>query len=325
MTGKELIAINNVGNRFSDLSIHIFLNKYKHRIKQVQVSNVGNIQITQKPLKDNFWRGIIYKVSNFYSKKFAVLLSNLRLVPKMEIRFITNMDIIKNINKSFIKKKLFKLKLFYAKEFITINSRAFDLFEKDKNYISEDLIVLLDFELDHPETVAIRGNVDKNTAEKHYYHLKKLMSNLSNLYNKEVVVCIHPKDNLENKKNIFPDFKVVQFQTRKYICKAFLVLFFESSAIIDAILMNKKIITLTSNFLDENMDRGSLLYHKKVGIFLMNIQDNIITSSNKDEIISTLYNSKKKYSDYIKSNVAPDGDRLGYEKVIKVLKNRFFN
>ena len=110
MTGKELIAINGLGTVFSDLSVHIFLNKYKNRIKQVQLSNIGDIRRPHIIQKGHFWRSIIFKVFKFYSQRFTVLLSNLRLVPKMEIRFITNLDIIKNINKSFIKKNLFKLK-----------------------------------------------------------------------------------------------------------------------------------------------------------------------------------------------------------------------
>ena len=58
MIGKELIAINNLGKLFSDLSIHLFLNK--HRIKLIQISQIGNIQITQTPIKGHFWNGIKY-------------------------------------------------------------------------------------------------------------------------------------------------------------------------------------------------------------------------------------------------------------------------
>ena len=60
---------------------------------------------------------------------------------------------------------------------------------------------------------------------------------------KKIVVCIHPRDNLEVKKKIFKDFEVLQNVTSENIIKSFLVIF-ESSAIIDAILTKKRIITL---------------------------------------------------------------------------------
>ena len=72
------------------------------------------------------------------------------------------------------------------------------------------------------------------------------------MYNKKLVVCIHPSDNLELKKKYFPNIKVVQYQTIENIYKAFLVLFIESSAIVDAIFHKKRILTLISNYLREN-------------------------------------------------------------------------
>ena len=54
----------------------------------------------------------------------------------------------------------------------------------------------------------------------------------------------------------------------------------------------------------------------------MNIVDEI--KINKDELISVLDKAKENYSDYIKSCIVPDGNQLGYEKIIDILKNKFF-
>ena len=73
------------------------------------------------------------------------------------------------------------------------------------------------------------------------------------MYNKKAVVCLHPTDNLQLKKKYFPNLEVVQHQTTENTYKAFLVLFIESSAIVDAILLKKRILNLISNFFRRKM------------------------------------------------------------------------
>ena len=129
-------------------------------------------------------------------------------------------------------------------------------------------------------------------------------------------------DNLELKKRLFADFKVIKYQTRENIFKAFLVLFFESGAIIDAILLKKRIATLFSKTLDENQIKHGENYMKEVGIIKINIEDE--TAFDKDDFLFKLDKAKENYSDFIESNIAPDGNNIGYEKIIKTLKERFF-
>ena len=61
---------------------------------------------------------------------------------------------------------------------------------------------------------------------------------------------------------------------------------------------------------------------KKVGLLGINIEDEIKIDKNK--LLSKLDDVKKNYSNYIKPFIAPDGNNLGYEKIIKILKERFF-
>ena len=114
----------------------------------------------------------------------------------------------------------------------------------------------------------------------------------------------------------------VQYKTRENVFKAFLVLFFESSAVIDAILLKKRIVTLASKCMDENQLIFGQDYCMKVGILKINIEDE--TTFNKDDFLSQLDQAKENYTQYIKSNIAPDGNNIGYEKIIKTLKERFF-
>ena len=87
MIGKELIVINYFGRNFSDIKIHFLLAKY--RIKQVLISYDAKCLTAFGPLHNSFWKNLIFKLNKNYSHKLIVLLSNLGLVPKVEIRFMT--------------------------------------------------------------------------------------------------------------------------------------------------------------------------------------------------------------------------------------------
>ena len=323
MVGKTLIGINAVGRSFKCLKVHFLI--ARHKIKLVQITNTGNIQSNMHILKGFFWKSLLYKFNHDYGHKFTVLLSNLGLVLKNEIRFTTNSKFIehKTKGKTFLKKIFNYLNLQYAKELIIINSRAFDTIKESQIKIEENQIVLLDEPLEDPQWILLKKKLDQKNFEKHYCYLIRLLKHLSSIYKKEVVICIHPMDNLELKKKLFADFKVIKYQTRENIFKAFLVLFFESGAIIDAILLKKRIATLISKILDENQISHGESYMKEVGIIKINIEDE--TAFDKDDFLFKLDKAKENYSDYIESNIAPDGNNLGYEKIIKTLKERFFH
>ena len=52
--GKEIILINSLGRTFSEIKVHYLLNK--KNIKQIMISNIGNIQGTKKPVFSRFLR-----------------------------------------------------------------------------------------------------------------------------------------------------------------------------------------------------------------------------------------------------------------------------
>ena len=60
----------------------------------------------------------------------------------------------------------------------------------------------------------------------HYKNFNRRLELISNFLNKEVIICIHPNDNLEEKKKFFPNFKVKKYLTRDYIYKSKVVMLF---------------------------------------------------------------------------------------------------
>ena len=322
MVGKELIGIDFFGKSFRHLKARILIARQK--IKLIQISHFGNIQSNLTSLKGFFWKGLLYKFNHNFAHNLTVLLSNVGLISKIKIRFITDSKIIKyRKNGKGLFKKIFNyINLYFAKEFILVNSISFDKITESRLKIEENQIVLLDEIMNDPQWTVFRKKLDEKKTQKHYRYLIKLLKHLSNIYNKKVVVCLHPNDNLELKRKIFPDFKVVKYQTQENVFKAFMVLFFESSAILDAILLKKRIITLFSDFMDKNQISHGEDYANEVGISKIKIEDKI--TFNRDDFLLKLDKAKEKYSNYIKTYLAPDGENIGYEKIIKTIKERFF-
>jgi len=327
MKEKELIGISNFGTRIPELKVFFLLKR--HKIRQVQISAVGNAYWKQSlgPIESFFWKNLLWKLKHVYAYKFTVLLSNLGLISKIEIRFISNPDIIryKKITSSIYKKIFNYYKLSFAKELILINSRSFDIIKSSNIKVGENQIVLLDEQLNNYQWGRFRKLLDKKEITKHYCNLNRALKQFSNVYKKKIIVSIHPNDDLELKKKYFSDFEVVQYQTRENIYKAFMILFFGSSAIIDAVILKKRIIGIVSSVMDKNQIRAVSQYIDECGIEKINIDDDVIVDAdNKNDLLLKLDKATKNYSNFVNSYIAADGNNLGYEKIINTLKSRFF-
>ena len=318
MEQKDLVALRFFRNDFSLIKTLLLFKKYN--IKQVIIANAGNVQYTLKSIQGFFWKGFLYKIEKIYTHQIIVMLSNLKIIPKIDIKFLTN----SKIEKYTKKKNIFNyLKLSQVKETMLINSRSFDILKEDTSEINENQIVLLDEMLNTPEWSRFRSQINADQVNEHYFKLKKLLRCLSNMYNKKIVICLHPKDNLDEKKKLFEGFRVVQHKTRENIFKSFIVLFFETSAIIDAFLLRKKMITISSKVMDQNQIDGGMHYHDQAGVININIDQNL--NLKKDDFLKQLDEAIKKYDSYINEYITPDGQQLGYKKVIKILKDKYFN
>ena len=187
MKEKELIGINSFGLRVPELRVFFLLKR--HKIKQVQISSVGHAYWKQSlgPIKSFFWKGLFWKLTHVYAYKFTVLLSNLGLISKIEIRFVTNPDIInyRKINSSIYRKIFNYFKLSFAKEFILINSRSFDIIKNNKITVDEKQIVLLDIIYNNPQWTKFRNLLDEKKITELYYNLNRILRQFSNIYKKK--------------------------------------------------------------------------------------------------------------------------------------------
>ena len=190
----------------------------------------------------------------------------LNIFPKVELRFLTNKKhYLKATNNFFFKlsKKQNLFTIFYTKNFELINSASYDINLSNKLKKSEDKIVMVDTKINHHDNVTYTGGISEKDVEKCYKTLEIFLNNLSKTYRKPVTVCIHPSEDLTKIQNFLKDFEVVKHQTKENIYKSFITLFYESSAIVDAILLKKKIIALENSMMGRGWVQSSNHYHKK--------------------------------------------------------------
>ena len=252
VSNKQIVMINSLGQSYSELKVHFLLNR--KNISQIMISNVGNIQGKEKPTLSKLISFIFFKKIPKYLYLFFY---GMGLLKKVSVRFTSNRYIYEN----------FKDKRFSSvKNYELINSRSFDNLMLNNSPINEENIVFLNPDINHPEWVQIRGTIDENTECEIYSIFESFLEGLSNLYSKKVVVCIHPLNRLDHIKKLFKNFDVVQFETPENIRKAEIVIFADSSSIVDAITLKKKIVCIKRVKLNQKFLNFVPAYHN-IGLF----------------------------------------------------------
>ena len=211
-----------------------------------------------------------------------------------------------------------------------INSRSYDIlkeniFEKKNKYIS-----VLDEQLNDPQWLRFREKFDQQQIDDHYRNLNIYLNKLSVGLKKEILICLHPNDDLNEKKNIFKNFKVEKYKTRENIFKSYLVLFFESSAIIDAVLLNKNIATIKSKILDEYQKACGEFYIQELKIPYIDIDNIPNYNLNLENLTSKKFlkdenELKDNYKKYLEKYICRLNENTeGYKKIVNTLNERYF-
>ena len=97
--------------------------------------------------------------------------------------------------------------------------------------------------------------------------------------------------------------------------------FFDSSAILPAFVMNKKVITLQSK-LFKGIRYNSDLYKDYLNLKSLNINNDI--KIDKNQFIKDLENRTKSYYNYLKTYSASNLLEPGNKFIIKYLKKKYF-
>ena len=144
------------------------------------------------------------------------------------------------------------------------------------------------------------------------------MKIIKKTFKKEIIICLHPFSNMKEAKKIFKLFRVVQNQTSKFIQISYIVIFHQSSSIVEAIYQNKKIINLRSNLMGYYLNYRNKLYSKKMN--LLSIQLKKKYKINKKEMLVKLQKNIFTYSKYIKNNIESNKNISHDEQICQEIK-----
>lgn len=315
---KELYLINSNSKNLNLIRVYFLIKKFK--IKQFQITNVGNEQYSNVLSNKFIFKKILFIFKKKINPFIVTLLSLVGIISKIEIRFTSIKTWIDGINRNPIKKFLHNKGFFYAKKLILVNSMAYDRMVFDKEKTSEKYIVHIDASLNYYHKTDVRGVLDKKSYENHYKYLNIFLKNISKLYNKKIIVCIHPSYNLNEHKKMLASFKVVKFKTRDYIKKAFLVTFFDSTVILDALIQQKRVVGIISEYTSQNDVLRQTAWSKNIGCTIERLNKNY--KFNKKKYIYLKKNNKKKYQIYLKNYLQRETEP-GINKIIKYLKKNY--
>jgi len=322
---KELIIWCNIGRLWRFFRIHYLLKKINAKliyIHEIGMSNSSPIH----SVKSTLVRFFFYKLPH----KVVIFLSILNIFPKIDLRFLS----IKNhydkaINSFFYKisKKFKYLNFFYTRDFELINSISYDYFRSNNSEVTEEKIVFVDTNINHHDTIKEGDGVNDETFDKCYKDLEIYLKMLSDKFKKPVVICVHPSVNINRIKNLLKDFEIVKYQTKENIYKSFIVLFYNSSAIVYALFLKKRIITIENKRMGESWVKAVSLYPDKVGLLKIDIQkENKILD--KDLFLKKMDDITKsdKYNNFISGFLESDtSGMVGSDKIINIIKKRYFN
>jgi len=324
---KILLKENNfilmycIHNGLKYFSINYLISKLK--IKKFIVSNLG-----YNPENFNYFnKNLFEKIQIFFKIRFSYyffrILVLLNILPKIDFFFEASSFIMKSIENGWSKKIqniIPWINLSYYKKIIKINSRYYDDLKDNDN--SEDYIVFIDgFIFDHQDVTMREGDPDSKIRSKYYHHLSIILSNLEKIYKKQVIICLHPKNNNYLENNDFGSLQCVKYQTEEYIKKAFIVLFHESSSIVQAILLKKNIISLQGKILGSYVNQRCKIYSDmlKLKEFSLDFEPSSIIDGNK--LLIELNNSKINYEEYIQNNIIAEKNLSGAEQIINYFRD----
>jgi len=246
--------------------------------------------------------------------------TNLKFITSKEIKEGKNVENL--IITSTFKKVFTNYKVSGAiKNIYLINSKHIDFSQRLKNHLPQDKIVFIDGNYKNDEFF-FRENLDIKKIEQNYFiYLSKVLKKLESIFQKKIEIALHPSSDEKVYKEFFNklDIQVSKGNTRKKIYQAYLVLFHESSAIMDAIFLKKKIVSLSTDLFGKYHSDRVRFYKEKLKLLSIDIKEGVKLS--KKDILQKLEAGIVTYNQYLENINSEKNYLKSSEKVIKVLKS----
>lgn len=234
LKSDDMVAIHYFSQRWYDWWLYFYLKKYSVPLIYIQTESTMASFKPHTSEKQSLSVFLSRKLNSITNRVFRTLILY-GFFSKVDTYFLSN-----------------KMKAEARKndrrfnEIVLTNSNFYDgmLFSNYK--VSNDYVVFVDSIVPYAMD-QIHYGYRPADRELYYKNLNGVLSVIESTLGKEVVICLHPSYNEDNLHRDFGRRKAVKYETDKFIAKAELVLFHESSAINSAIIYGKKVVQLVGS------------------------------------------------------------------------------
>lgn len=333
---KLIIIINSLTKSIYDFKIYYLLKKVNAKL--VMISNLG--MIGNKIFLETKLKNILKSYKHIFLKGFYYvwrLMTITNIFPKIDLLLESNSVSIDAFNKGLSRKfentfPFFKISLY--RKIIRINSKSFDLLydiKKNKNRLKKKTtkyILYIDSPINHFDRTSREGPVDKDEIKSFYKNLFSFLNEFSIQFNKKIIISLHP-DKLKffNKEaNLIKKnsrITISKKRTVDLIRNSEIVIFAFSSAVLNAVILKKKILGLRSKFFGTHFLKLHKKYVNEFKFPYIDIDKKKINIS-KLKLSVKFKNSIKTYDGYIKKKLVSDYSQVSYLQVPKIIKKTFF-
>lgn len=163
----------------------------------------------------------------------------------------------------------------------------------------ENYCVFIDENLPFHVDFMYEGNVAPVQPDEYFVKLEKFFKDIETTYNLEVIIAAHPRTNISIYKKHFNERLISKGRTMELIKHSSIVLAHYSTAILFAVLFNKKIIFITmSSFPETEVNSYIIRYANELGEIPLNLDKDYKKNLNKKLSINS-----EKYISYIEHYV----------------------
>ncbi len=326
------IIMNELSKSVVDFKIFYLLKKVNAKLIMISTTSMWGASIfIDIPFKKIFtgYKHVIKK--GFYY--FWRILTIINIFPKIHILFESNSENIKVFNTGLSRKfensfPFFKISLY--RRIIHVNSKLFDTFyqnrkKKNKTKNKEKFILFIDSPMEAEDRTSREGPVSPNIKKKYYKNLFFALNKISVTFKSKIIVSLHP-DMLKSFDQISKNFKnnnkivISKKRTVDLIGNSSIVLFCFSSAVLNAVMLNKKIIGLRSKY----FGRYNLSVHEKnvEGINCPFIDIDKEINISKKKINKQFKKSMSTYAGLIRRRFINQSNKPSFVEIVQTLRNQ---
>jgi hypothetical protein len=306
---NNIFLINNLSFQFIHIPFHFLVSK--KNIFQISFDNT--FQVLNYKISNWTHASFVAKIKFLFTKKISLvfyrILIILRIVNQINTLYVSQKKVFKRYKISHSKKTLF------IKKYRQIKTTSVRLpLVDNKIKKSEKYITFIDQNIVHEDFLKRGHLIDKKMVKKYFLFLKIYLTKLKEKFHKEIIICLHPSSNHSLYKKNLKDFKIYKYKTEKYIINSFLVLFHDSTAVLSAIMLKKKIISLKSNIQGPYAEARRIYILKKIPLIQHDIHQKL--KIDKKKLTYELNNKANNYLKIINMNYFTNKTSLPIEKII---------